>query len=132
MSFYFTILSPNDLPLFTYTFGTSKSSGDGNPRFPAHLLKQCPFIANASLDLLEEAQWSSGAMYLKQIDKYQGVFVSGFVTGGNVRFLLLSTNEVDSQDGAGGKGVKAFVGEFFSTLFYLLESYLMELCANSV
>jgi trafficking protein particle complex subunit 2 len=64
MSYYFTILSPTDLPLFSLTFGTSKAGGDGIARFrfPESAKYMNQFVVNASLDMLEEAQWMNGAL----------------------------------------------------------------------
>lgn len=65
MSYYFTILSPSDAPLFNIAFGTSKSGGDGIARFrfpdTAQYMNQ--FIIHSSLDIVEEAQWMNGNMY---------------------------------------------------------------------
>lgn len=64
MSYYFTILSPTDTPIFNIAFGTSKSGGDGIARFrfpdTAQYMNQ--FIIHSSLDILEEAQWANGGM----------------------------------------------------------------------
>lgn len=65
MSYYLTILSPRDVPLFSQSFGTSKAGGDGVARFrfpdTARYMNQ--FIVHASLDIVEEVQWGNGAMY---------------------------------------------------------------------
>jgi hypothetical protein len=65
MSYYFTILSPTDVPLFNIAFGTSKGGGDGIARFrfpdTAQYMNQ--FIIHSSLDIVEEAQWMNGNMY---------------------------------------------------------------------
>ncbi|KKK12865.1 trafficking protein [Aspergillus rambellii] len=84
MSYYFTILSPTDVPLFHIAFGTSKSGGDGIARFrfadTAQYMNQ--FIIHSSLDMVEEAQWMNGAMYLKHIDTYPpaAAYISAFLT----------------------------------------------------
>ena len=69
MSYYFTILSPTDVPLFSLAFGTSKAGGDGIARFrfsdTARYMNQ--FIVHASLDIVEEVQWTNGAMYAQHI-----------------------------------------------------------------
>lgn len=66
MSYYFTILSPTDAPLFNIAFGTSKSGGDGIARFrfpdTAQYMNQ--FIIHSSLDIVEESQWMNGNMYV--------------------------------------------------------------------
>jgi hypothetical protein len=116
MSYTFTILSPTDTPLFTHTFGTSRgSNSDGIPRFTSTERALIPFILHSALDIVEEVQWgpstSSGSapMYLKHIDKYQNNYISAWITGGNVRFLLLTRPRDEalglassSSGGAGG------------------------------
>lgn len=66
MSYYFTILSPTDTPIFNIAFGTSKGGGDGIARFrfpdTAQYMNQ--FIIHSSLDIVEEAQWTNGGMYV--------------------------------------------------------------------
>ena len=65
MSYYFTILSPTDTPIFNIAFGTSKGGGDGIARFrfpdTAQYMNQ--FIIHSSLDIVEEAQWTNGGMW---------------------------------------------------------------------
>lgn len=69
MSYYFTILSPTDTPIFNIAFGTSKGGGDGIARFrfpdTAQYMNQ--FIIHSSLDIVEEAQWTNGGMYVSLI-----------------------------------------------------------------
>ncbi|KAL2832841.1 Sedlin [Aspergillus cavernicola] len=95
MSYYFTILSPTDVPLFNIAFGTSKSGGDGIARFrfpeAAQNTYMTQFIIHSSLDMLEEAQWMGGNMYLKHIDTYPPAssYISAFLTPSGTRFLLL-------------------------------------------
>ncbi|KAL1957221.1 hypothetical protein VTO42DRAFT_6255 [Malbranchea cinnamomea] len=93
MSYYFTILSPTDVPLFSQAFGTSKAGGDGVARFryPENARYMNQFIVHAALDIVDEVQWTNGAMYLKHIDTYPpaSAYVSAFLTGTGVRFLLL-------------------------------------------
>ncbi|KAF4123105.1 trafficking protein particle complex subunit 2 [Geosmithia morbida] len=89
MSYYFAIVGNQDNPLFEYEFGTSKQGGDGQSRFPEQMRHLNQFILHSSLDIVDEAQWSHGQMYLKCIDKFFDNYVSCFVTGGNVKFLLL-------------------------------------------
>lgn len=130
MSYYFTILSPTDAPLFNIAFGTSKSGGDGIARFrfpdTAQYMNQ--FIIHSSLDILEEAQWMNGNMYappystplmttvlmrscnryLKHIDTYPpaSAYISAFLTPSGARFLLLHQPPQlpSSTGGASGSG----------------------------
>lgn len=46
-------------------------------------------------------------MYLKHVDKYQNMYVSCWVTGGNTRFLLLTRPRDESLPGAVGGGAGA-------------------------
>lgn len=66
MSFYFSIISPSDVPLFSVAFGSFKAGGDGIARFryPADSSSRYmnQFLVHASLDILEEVQWRNGAM----------------------------------------------------------------------
>ncbi|KAH8696042.1 putative trafficking protein particle complex subunit 2/Sedlin [Talaromyces proteolyticus] len=93
MSYYFTILSPTDVPLFSLTFGTSKAGGDGIARFrfPESAQYMNQFVVHASLDIVEEAQWTNGALYLKHIDTYPPTasHVSAFLTPSGSRLILL-------------------------------------------
>ncbi|KAI1105929.1 Sedlin [Jackrogersella minutella] len=89
MSYYFAIVGTQDNPLFEHEFGTSKLGGDGQPRFSEQARHMNQFIAHSSLDIVEEVQWGSAQMYLKCVDKFFNNYVSCFVTGGNVKFLLL-------------------------------------------
>ncbi|RJE25158.1 hypothetical protein PHISCL_02497 [Aspergillus sclerotialis] len=93
MSYYFTILSPSDAPLFNIAFGTSKSGGDGIARFrfPDSAQYMNQFVIHSSLDIVEEAQWMNGNMYLKHIDTYPpaAAYISAFLTPSGTRFLLL-------------------------------------------
>ncbi|KAI9819074.1 MAG: TRAPP subunit [Phylliscum demangeonii] len=89
MSYYFTIIGTKDNPLFEYEFGTSKAGGDGQARFAEQARHMNQFIVHASLDIVEEVQWASGNMYLKCIDRFYNNHVSCFLTGGNIKFLLL-------------------------------------------
>ncbi|KAH7349880.1 trafficking protein particle complex subunit 2 [Plectosphaerella cucumerina] len=89
MSYYFVIVGTQDNPLFEHEFGTSKAGGDGQSRFNDQVRHLNQFILHSSLDIVEEVQWGQGQMYLKIVDKFFNNYVSCFVTGGNVKFLLL-------------------------------------------
>ncbi|KAL1977465.1 hypothetical protein VTN31DRAFT_324 [Thermomyces dupontii] len=109
MSYYFTILSPKDVPLFSITFGTSKAGGDGVARFrfPESAAYMNQFIVHAALDIVEEAQWTNGSLYLKHIDTYPpaAAYVSAFLTPSGVRFLLLHQPPPNAAAGtASGSG----------------------------
>lgn len=64
MSYYFAIINTRDAPLFELEFGTSKAGGDGVARFSAEARAMNPFIVHSSLDIVDEARWANGAMYV--------------------------------------------------------------------
>ncbi|KAI1368470.1 Sedlin [Xylaria arbuscula] len=99
MSYYFVIVGTEDNPLFEYEFGTSKAGGDGQARFPEQARHMNQFIAHSSLDIVEEVQWGTGQMYLKCIDRFFNNYVSCFLTGGNVKFMLLHQPPSSSTGG---------------------------------
>ncbi|KAK0645898.1 Sedlin [Cercophora newfieldiana] len=89
MSYYFAIIGTQDNPLFEYEFGTSKQGGDGQSRFTDQARHLNQFVLHSSLDIVEEIQWTSNQLYLKAIDKFFNNYISCFITGGNVKLLLL-------------------------------------------
>ncbi|GAA6008996.1 hypothetical protein JCM11491_005706 [Sporobolomyces phaffii] len=54
-------------------------------------------VAHASLDVVEDVQWTNGAMYLKSIDKFQDWSISVWLTPGGVKLILL--HEVKNDEG---------------------------------
>ncbi|KAI1330460.1 Sedlin [Xylariaceae sp. FL0255] len=90
MSYYFVIVGTEDNPLFEHEFGTSKQGGDGQAHFGEQSSHMNQFIVHSSLDIVEEVQWGgTGQMYLKCIDRFFNNYVSCFLTGSNVKFMLL-------------------------------------------
>lgn len=63
MSYYFCIVGTRDQPLFELEFGTSKQGGDGVARFSQEARQMNPFIVHASLDFVDELQWTNNQMY---------------------------------------------------------------------
>ncbi|PWY70491.1 trafficking protein particle complex subunit 2/Sedlin [Aspergillus heteromorphus CBS 117.55] len=119
MSYYFTVLSPTDVPLFNIAFGTSKSGGDGIARFrfpdTAQYMNQ--FIIHSSLDVVEEAQWMNGNMYLKHIDTYPpaSAYISAFLTPSGARFLLLhQPPQLPTNASSATTGSSSLLGSSFS------------------
>ncbi|KAJ5122716.1 hypothetical protein N7448_003850 [Penicillium atrosanguineum] len=119
MSYYFTILSPTDTPIFNIAFGTSKGGGDGIARFrfpdTAQYMNQ--FIIHSSLDIVEEAQWINGGMYLKHIDTYPpaAAYISAFLTPSGARFLLLHQPPQLPSGTSSGLGSSSLLGSSAST-----------------
>ncbi|KAL9603945.1 MAG: hypothetical protein Q9219_000883 [cf. Caloplaca sp. 3 TL-2023] len=110
MSYYFCIINTRDQPTFDLEFGTSKQGGDGVARFSQEARKLNPFLIHASLDFVDELQWTTNQMceipfspqffhliltkrvqsrYLKRIDHFSSSHISAFLTPTSTRFLLL-------------------------------------------
>ncbi|KAK0263805.1 TRAPP subunit [Friedmanniomyces endolithicus] len=89
MSYYLSIIGTLDNPLFELSFGSSKQGGDGQAKFRPEALYMNQFLVHAALDLVEEVQWVSKDLYLKRIDSHQNNHIHCFLTGGNVKFMLL-------------------------------------------
>lgn len=115
MSYYFSIIGTRDNPLFELTFGTSKLGGDGVARFRDEGKHMNQFIVHAALDMVEDAQWATKELYvylpsttmsqheinathryLKRVDSFQNNHVHCFLTGGNVKFMLLMNPDPSS------------------------------------
>lgn len=107
MSYYFVIISPTDSPLFELTFGSSKAGGNGVAHFrngeTSRYMNQ--FVVHAALDVVEEVQWLTPNMWLKVIDHYAPTnsHISCFITGTNVRFMLLQQPSAIQTSAAGAR-----------------------------
>lgn len=64
MSYYFSIIGTKDNPLFEIDFGTSKIGGDGVARFREEAKHMNQFIVHSSLDVVEDAQWTTKELYV--------------------------------------------------------------------
>lgn len=102
MSYVFTIVGTRDNPLFSHTFGTSKHGAPGHAQFPPDSLTLNQFILHSSLDIVEEVQWTTGAMYLKCVDRFQSNYISCFLTGTGMKFLLLHNPDPVAGSQGGG------------------------------
>ncbi|KAI8970290.1 mbp-1 interacting protein-2a [Mycotypha africana] len=115
-SYYFAIVGATDNPIYeTELIPSSRSSAfmDAHRQRDDHKhLNQ--FIIHAALDVVEEFQWSTNAMYLKSIDRFNEFFVSCFVTAGNVKFMLL--HDQKSEDS---------IKQFFNEVYELYVKVLM-------
>ncbi|KAI5838280.1 Sedlin [Morchella snyderi] len=114
MSFYFAIVGTKDNPLYEAEFGTSKQGGDGVARFREEQRPMNQFIVHSSLDIIEEVQWASSTMYMKCVDRFNNLFVSCFLTAGNIKFLLLHDTKADDA-----------IRQFFTDAYELYAKTLM-------
>lgn len=102
-SYYFAIIGTRDNPIYELELSSFKSSAKsvpGESQFSPKIKELLPFITNSSLDLIEDAQWTTGGFHLGKVDSFYGLLVSAFVTQGNIKFVLCC-------DSAGSGGVES-------------------------
>ncbi|KAL1935772.1 hypothetical protein VTP01DRAFT_4912 [Rhizomucor pusillus] len=118
--YYFVIVGATDNPIYeTDIIPSSRSSAflDNSRRDDHKHLSQ--FIAHAALDVVEDVQWNTQAMYLKSVDRFNEQYVSAFVTANNVKFLLL--HDQKSED-----SIKNFFNEVYELYIKILMNPFYE------
>jgi hypothetical protein len=63
--------------------------------------------------MVDEKMWASNSKYLKVVDRFANLFISAFVSPGNVRLLLL--HEKKDED-----SVKQFFNEVYELYLHVL------------
>ncbi|KAH0659176.1 hypothetical protein KY290_028722 [Solanum tuberosum] len=76
----FMIVSRNDIPIYEAEVGTAPKKEDA-----AH---QHQFILHAALDIVQDLAWTTSAMFLKSIDRFNDLVVSVYVTAGHILNML--------------------------------------------
>ncbi|CCE40937.1 Sedlin, N-terminal conserved region family protein [Candida parapsilosis] len=76
--------------------GTSQQL-PGKSQFTTSTKELLPFIANASLDIIEEQMWSTQALNLGKIDQFYGIFISAYLTQGSIKFVLCYDSNKDEN-----------------------------------
>lgn len=85
------IVGKGDKPLFLEDLSTPGWRPD-----PPHLAS---FVAHQSLDAIDDVVWNNPNMFLKQIDIFDFLAVSAYVTPGHTAFLLITrTNNSNTSD----------------------------------
>ncbi|KAI9308498.1 trafficking protein particle complex subunit 2-like protein [Cunninghamella echinulata] len=118
-AYYFAIVGATDNPIYeTEIIPSSRSSSfnDSNRDDHKHLNQ---FIVHAALDVVEEVQWNTQAMYLKSIDRFNEHYVSCFVTAGNIKLMLL--HDQKSED-----SIKNFFNEVYEQYIKVLMNPFYE------
>lgn len=90
MSYYFSIVGTNDTPLYELEIGTYHQSGDGTPHIAPEIKELEQFIVNASLDVLQDAQFKDNSIFTKKLDSFYGYQIISYLTQGNAKFLVLT------------------------------------------
>ncbi|EPS64035.1 hypothetical protein M569_10746, partial [Genlisea aurea] len=71
----FIIVSKNDIPIYEAEVGTVPKKEEA-----AH---QHQFILHAALDIVQDIAWTTNAMNLKVVDRFNDLLVSVYVTAGH-------------------------------------------------
>ncbi|KAL8293569.1 hypothetical protein RQP46_000270 [Phenoliferia psychrophenolica] len=79
-------------------------------------------VAHASLDVVEDVQWTNGGMYLKSIDKFHEWTVSAWLTPGGVKIIILHELKND-------EGIRLFLQEVWEVYVKTLLNPFHELNA---
>ncbi|KAK7353664.1 hypothetical protein VNO80_19115 [Phaseolus coccineus] len=75
----FIIVSRNDIPIYEAEVGVAAKRED------AAQLHQ--FILHAALDIVQDLAWTTSAMYLKSVDRFNELVVSVYVTAGHILYM---------------------------------------------
>ncbi|VFQ66868.1 unnamed protein product [Cuscuta campestris] len=71
----FMIVSRNDIPIYEAEVGAAQKED------AAH---QHQFILHAALDIVQDMAWTTTAMFMKSIDRFNDLAVSVYVTAGHI------------------------------------------------
>ncbi|CAA0344446.1 unnamed protein product [Arabidopsis thaliana] len=74
----FIIVGRNDIPIYEAEVGSAAKRED------AAQLHQ--FILHAALDVVQDLAWTTSAMFLKSVDRFNDLVVSVYVTAGHILF----------------------------------------------
>ncbi|KAG6781526.1 hypothetical protein POTOM_014436 [Populus tomentosa] len=72
----FIIVSRNDIPIYEAEVGSATKREDA--------AQMHQFILHAALDIVQDLAWTTSAMYLKAIDRFNDMVVSVYVTAGHI------------------------------------------------
>ncbi|KAI3716280.1 hypothetical protein L6452_23508 [Arctium lappa] len=97
----FMIISRNDIPIYEAEVGTAPKKEEA-----AH---QHQFILHAALDVVQDLAWTTSAMFLKAIDRFNDLVVSVYVTAGHILLIFVThTRLMLLHDSRNDDGIKSF------------------------
>ncbi|KAL9997884.1 putative trafficking protein particle complex subunit 2 [Helianthus debilis subsp. tardiflorus] len=99
----FMIVSRNDIPIYEAEVGTAPKKEEA-----AH---QHQFILHAALDVVQDLAWTTSAMFLKSIDRFNDLVVSVYVTAVFFFTRALHTRLMLLHDSRNDDGIKSFFQE---------------------
>ncbi|KAJ0974892.1 hypothetical protein J5N97_016857 [Dioscorea zingiberensis] len=94
----FIIVSRNDIPIYEAEVGSAIKKEEA-----AH---QHQFILHAALDIVQDLVWTTSAMFLKAMDRFNDLVVSVYVTAGHILHILMLLHDSRNED-----GIKSFFQE---------------------
>ncbi|ONM26264.1 SNARE-like superfamily protein [Zea mays] len=74
----FVIVSKNDIPIYEAEVGSAPKKED--------LSYHHQFILHAALDVVQDLAWTTNAMFLKSVDRFNDLVVSVYVTAGHILY----------------------------------------------
>ncbi|CAA6666380.1 unnamed protein product [Spirodela intermedia] len=95
----FVIVSRNDIPIYEAELGSSAVRKEE----AAH---QHQFILHAALDIVQDVAWTTSAMFLKSVDRFNDLVVSVYVTAVIIHTRLMLLHDSRNED-----GIKSFFQE---------------------
>lgn len=107
---YFVIVGKADNPIYEVELTPQRKDDQSQLR---------QFILHASLDMIDEIQWTTNALHLKTIDKFNDFHISGYVTPGYMKLLLLHDEKNDD-------GVRNFFSEVHETFIKVIMNPFYE------
>ncbi|KAL5803307.1 hypothetical protein ACOSQ4_031612 [Xanthoceras sorbifolium] len=106
----FIIVSRNDIPIYEAEVGSATKRED------AAQLHQ--FILHAALDIVQDLAWTTSAMFLKAIDRFNDLVVSVYVTAGHILYIC----ELSSIS-----GLEFLLFSFLSFIFLFCSAFVFVL-----
>ena len=102
-SYYFSIIGTKDNPLYELEFSSFKSANisttdnvPGKSQFPNQRKELLPFIANSSLDLIDDQAFTTNVLNLGKIDQFYGLSINAYVLQSQVKFILCYNSKEES------------------------------------
>ncbi|KAK9292585.1 hypothetical protein L1049_020559 [Liquidambar formosana] len=100
----FIIVSRNDIPIYEAEVGSAVKREDA--------AQQHQFILHAALDIVQDLAWTTSAMFLKAIDRFNDLVVSVYVTAVSLTDpYYIHTRLMLLHDSRNDDGIKSFFQE---------------------
>ena len=71
---YLFIIAKGDIPIYEASLSAGSTEGKQEDLIQ--------FVAHAALDCVDQKVWTTTSMYLKQVDKFNDIHISAYVTAG--------------------------------------------------